>query len=442
MKIRRLIVATGVLIAAATSSAMAFANPTPAHDIVVHAGTLIDGVSREPRQRVSILIHDGRITSVESGFISPAGAEIVDLADSTVMPGFIDAHVHITARLPSSTNAIEDWLTHSDIDRAFDGAQFARAMLQQGFTSARDLGGGPETAALRNAIDEGDIAGPRLWVSLEPLGPTAGHGDARSGLDSQLSHPGWNNGIVDSPGEARLRVREHRRRGADLIKIMPSGGIASTGDDPRQQLMADDEISAAITTAHSLGMRVAAHAYGPEAIDAAARAHVDSIEHGSFATAENYALMRANGTFLVPTLTVYDVFYQVARDHPELLRPGTAAKEMANDLLPRQNFPNALRSGVRIVYGTDLGEGDHSTEFRLFIEGGMSPMDAILAATRNAAELLGAANEIGSVQQGRFADLVAVRGNPLQSPALLGEIRFVMKGGAIVRQNGAPTGVQ
>ena len=434
MRLRQLFLGVGLFFATA-GQAMAL-------DVVIHAGTLIDGVSSSPRQRVSILITDDRITSIASGFVTPRGAKVLDLSNSTVMPGFIDAHVHIAAKLPSRANMVEDWLTHSDIDRAFDGAKFGAAMLQQGFTAARDVGGGPDTVALRNAIDSGKVPGPRLWVSLEALGPTAGHGDARYGMDPQLSHPGWTNSIVDSPDQARARVREHKRRGADLIKIMPSGGIASAGDDPRRKLMDDDEIIAVITTAHSLGMKVAAHAYPSAAIDAAVHAQVDSIEHGSFASPESLALMKANGTFLVPTLTVYDVFYKVARDTPELLRPGTAAKEMANDLLPKQNFPALLKSGVRIVYGTDLGEGDHSTEFRLFIEGGMSPMEAILSATRNAAELLGAANDIGSVQQGRYADLVAVRGNPLQSPALLGQISFVMKGGTVVRQDGAPTGVQ
>ena len=430
------------LLAGTVLAAMAFASASSAQDAVIHAGRLIDGVLAQPRAKVSILIHDGKVAAVEPGFVSPKGAEIVDLSDSTVIPGFIDAHVHITAKLPSSANATEDWLTHSDIDRGFDGAKFARAMLQQGFTAARDVGGGPETVALRAAINDGRVLGPRLWVALEPLGPTAGHGDNRSGLDPQLSHPGWDNGIVDTAEQARLRVREHQRRGANLIKIMPSGGIASTGDDPRQQLMTDAEISTAISTAHSLGMKVAAHAYGSESIAAAVRAHVDSIEHGAFATAETFALMKANGTYLVPTLTVFEVFFQVARDHPELLRPGTAAKEMANDLLPKKNFPNALKSGVKIVYGTDLGEGVHSTEFRLLIEGGMTPMESITAATRTAAELLGASDRIGSVQAGRYADLVAVAGDPLQTPELLGRISFVMKGGQIVRRNGAATGVE
>jgi imidazolonepropionase-like amidohydrolase len=410
-----------------------------AGDVVVHAGTLIDGASDKPRRGVSILIHDDRITGVKDGFVTPAGAQVIDLSQATVMPGFIDAHIHVGAKLPSTTNATEDWVTHSALDRVFDDATFARAMLQQGFTSARDVGGGDDSVALRNAIDAGKLAGPRLWVALEPLGPTAGHGDPRSGLDPDLSHPGWENGVVDTPEQARIKVREHKRRGATVIKIMPSGGIASTGDDPRQQLMTDEEMKVAVDTAHSLGLKVAAHIYPAGAIEAAVRAGVDSVEHGSFATDQTFALMKAHGTYLVPTLTVFDVFYAAARDHPELLTPGTAKKELANDLLPKQNLPRALKSGVKIAYGTDLGEGDHALEFRLLTEGGMSPMDAILTATRNGADLIGASDRIGSIQEGRYADLVAVAGDPLKDVTQFEKVQFVMKGGVVYRDKGVAT---
>src|SRR5271170_1581673 len=185
-----------------------------ARDLVIHAGTLVDGIADTPRRQVSIVVRDDKVLSVESGFVSPAGAEIIDLSNATVLPGFIDCHVHISAVLPNRTNATEYWLTHTDTDRALDAALFVRQMRQQGFTSARDVGGGDETVSVRNAINDGKIPGPRLWVSLEPLGPTAGHGDPKNGVDSGLSHPGWDRGIVDSPDEARRRVREHRGRGA------------------------------------------------------------------------------------------------------------------------------------------------------------------------------------------------------------------------------------
>jgi imidazolonepropionase-like amidohydrolase len=410
-----------------------------AEDLAIHAGTLYDGVAAAPRHNVTIRVHDEKIVAVDAGYTTPAGARVIDLTQSTVMPGFIDAHIHITSKLPSRVNATEDWLTHTAVDRAFDGQLFARQMLQQGFTSARDVGGGDESASLRDAIADHKVPGPRLWVSLEPLGPTAGHGDGRSGLDPQLSHPSWDNGLVDSPDQARLRVREHKRRGADLIKIMPSGGIASTGDDPRAQLMTNDEIRAVVETAHAMGMKVAAHTYPSPAIDNAVRAGVDSIEHGSFANAETLALMKAHGTVLVPTLTVYDVFYDVAMKHPELLGPGTAAKEIANDPLPKKNLALAIKSGVKIAYGTDIGEGDHAMEFGLLIDNGMTPSQALFAATRESASLLGAADSIGSVQPGRYVDLVASSGDPLADPKRFSQISFVMKGGVIYREHDAET---
>jgi imidazolonepropionase-like amidohydrolase len=409
-----------------------------ADPLIVHAGSLYDGVSDQPRHDVSVIIDKGVIVAVESGLAHRTGAQVIELGDATLLPGFIDCHVHVAAKLPSRTNAVEDALSHSDIDRAFEGATFTRAMLQQGFTTVRDLGGGDDTVALKHAIAAGHVDGPRILTALEPLGPTAGHGDARSGLDPALDHVGWDNGRVDSASEARLRVRQHRRRGADVIKIMPSGGIASTGDDPRQQLMTDDEMRAAVETAHGLGLKVAAHIYPAAAIEAAVRAGVDSVEHGSFATDQTFALMKSKGVFLVPTLSVFDVFYATARDRPDLLAPGTAAKELANDLLPKQNMPRALRSGVRIAYGTDLGEGDHTLEFKLLMDSGMAPLATVRAATSEAAELLGLSDRIGTIAPGHDADLVAVAADPAKDPAALRHATFVMRAGTVYRRDNHP----
>jgi imidazolonepropionase-like amidohydrolase len=419
--------------------ALTIATPIQAKDIIVHAGTLLDGLSATPRHEISIVIKDDKITDIQPGYVSPTGAEIVDLSKATVMPGFIDCHVHVSQRSPGGENEIEYRVTHNEIDVALNAAKFVREMLLQGFTSARDVGGGDATVSLRNAINEGSVPGPRLWVSLEPMGPTAGHGDERSGFDAGYSHPGWENGIVDTPDMGKLRVREHKRRGADLIKMMPSGGIASVGDDPHRMLMTDDEMKAVVDTAHALGMKVAAHIYPADAIKHAVMAGVDSVEHGSFADTEAYALMKQHGTYLVPTLTVYDVFYRAASDHPDMLPPGTAAKELANDLKPIQNFPNALKAGVKIAYGTDIGEGDHAREFILLTKATMPPADALFAATRNAADLIGASDKVGSIQPGRFADIVAVAGDPMKDTQEFEKVGFVMKGGVVYKQDGEAT---
>jgi imidazolonepropionase-like amidohydrolase len=416
--------------------AFSLAVPAAAKDIIVHAGTLLDGLSATPRHELSILIKDDRIVGVEAGYANRAGAEVIDLTHQTVMPGFIDCHIHISARAPGGENEVEYDVTHNDIDTALNGAKYGREMLLQGFTSARDVGGGDETVSLRNAFRDGTLPGPRLWVSLEPMGPTGGHGDGANGFARGVTGPGWQNGLVDTPEMGRLRVREHKRRGADLIKMMPSGGIASVGDDPHRMLMTDDEMKAVVDTAHGLGLKVAAHIYPADAIKHAVMAGVDSVEHGSFADAEAYQVMKQHGTYLVPTLTVYDVFYRAASEHPDMLPPGTAEKELANDQKPIQNFANALKAGVKVAYGTDIGQGDHAQEFLLLTKAGMPAADALFAATRNAADLIGASDRIGSIQPGRYADIVAVDTDPLKDVQEFEKVRFVMKGGVVFKKDG------
>ncbi len=373
------------------------------------------------------------------GFVTPAGAEIIDLSHSTVLPGLIDCHVHLTGEFDGG-NPVAEAVTETAYDAAVKSTIYARRTLLAGFTSARDVGADPNVIiALKKAIAKGQVDGPRLWVAGPPLGPTGGHGDSANGLDPGLSHEGWTANLVDSPDDARRIVRLLKRQGVDLIKIMPSGGVLSIGDDPNAQLMTNDEIAAVVDTAHELGMKVAAHAHGKKAIDNALRLGVDSIEHGSYADATSYPLFRQHGTYLVPTMLVAHTVYDIARTHPERLKPVLCRQSHRRRARIQQNLHDAYKAGVKIAFGTDQGLAPHGTnakEFALMVEAGMTPMDAIKAATSSAADLIGDSEDIGSIQKGRYADLIAVDGDPLADITVLEHVAFVMKGGAIYKQDG------
>ncbi len=414
-----------------------------ASDIVIHAGRLIDGVSKVERPRVSILIHDDRIVAVESGFIAgPSGARVVDLETKTVLPGLIDCHDHITSTWRSS-DPVRDLVTRTDEDDAIEATVSARDTLLAGFTSIRDVGASTKViVALKRAASSGVIEGPRMWVAGPVLGPTGGHGDDANGLNPMVRDPQWLENIVDGPDEARRTVRRLWREGADLIKIAPSGGVMSIGDDPSLQLMQDDEMKAVIETAHSLGMKVAAHAHGKQAIDHSIILGVDSIEHGSYADQASYALMKARGVYLVPTLLVGVEGLKRADAHPDEFDSSTLKKGHAIVPMLSKNLHDAYKAGVKIAFGTDTfglsSHGDNAREFSLMVNAGMSEIDAIWAATHNAAELIGRPQDIGAVAPGHYADIIAVNGDPLVNIRVLEEVGFVMQGGRVVKENGKP----
>ncbi|PZU59561.1 MAG: amidohydrolase [Sphingobium sp.] len=423
------------VVALATVALGAFSVPAMARDVVVHAGRLIDGVGAKPREKVSILIHDDRITQVQDGFVTPAGADVVDLSTATVLPGLIDMHDHLTMAY-TGKNPVAERVQNTNIDMTLDAIGNIRKTLEAGFTSVRDVGAETEViVGLKKAIVRGAIPGPRLWVSGYPLGPTGGHGDPQNGMRPDLDFHSEGR-VIDGPEEAARIVRQMHRDGVDLIKIMPSGGVLSIGDDPNHTLMTDAEISAVVSTAHSLGMKVAAHAHGRDAVVRASELGVDSIEHGSFADEAAYKVMKDHGTYLVPTLLVADTVVKVAKAHPETLPPSSAKKALEVGPITIANLGHAYKAGVKIAFGTDEGiapHGANAQEFALLVRAGMTPMDAIKAATVNAADLLNASADVGSVQPGRYADLIAVAGDPLSDVTQLEHVQFVMKGGNVVK---------
>jgi imidazolonepropionase-like amidohydrolase len=411
--------------------------PQPAVDIAVQAGRLIDGTSTTVRQNATVLIKGDRVVDVVDGFQAPAGARIIDLRTSTVMPGLIDAHTHITGE--GTENAIVKAATESPVDDAVRSTVYAKRTLEAGFTTIRNVGAkGGADVALKRAINDGMVPGPRMWTARAIISTTGGHGD-QGGLRPDLwVPPTWQDGIVDSADEARKAVRYQHKYGADLIKFTATGGVLSIGDSGDAQQFTDDEMHAIVEAAHLLGMKVAAHAHGKKGIEAAIKAGVDSIEHGTYSDDATFAMFKQHGTYLVPTIIAGKTVAEMATI-PGHFHPSVQAKAEAIGPLIQGMFKRAYAAGVKIAFGTDSGvsnHGDNAREFQYMTEAGMPPIEAILAATRGGADLIGASDKIGSLQKGRFADLVAVAGNPLTDISEMRRITFVMKGGVVYK--GAP----
>ncbi len=410
-----------------------------AGSIVLECDKLIDVAAGKMRSNQAVLIEGNRISVVGSRSdvddVLDGHAPDIELALDTCLPGLLDMHVHL--RHEHSPNHYIKRFVQSEADYTLKAAHFARITLDAGFTTVRDLGDGVfETVALRNAISSGHAIGPRIFASGKSIATTGGHADPTNGYKpSLMGEPTPSEGVINGPDEAREAVRYRYKRGADVIKITATGGVlslAKSGQNPQFTL---DEMQALIETATDYGMGVAAHAHGAEGMRRAVVAGIRSIEHGTYMTPEIMELMKAHGTFYVPTMLAGKFVGEKALVDgyfPEVVRPKAAA--IGPVIL--DTFAKAHKAGVKIAFGTDSGvsaHGDNAQEFELMVNGGMSPMQAIQSATVIAAALLFEQDNLGQIAVGMYADIVAVNGDPLEDVTLLQNIPFVMKNGVVYK---------
>ena len=411
-----------------------------AQDTYLHCGRLLDATSTEVRTERTVVVRDGRIAEVRAGYAEPPpGAEVVDLRGHLVTPGWMDMHVHIESE--SNPKAYEERFRKNPADVAFDAAVYARRTLLAGFTTVRDLGGSGVNVATRNAIDAGKIPGPRIYTAEKSIATTGGHADPTNGVREDLrGDPGPADGVINSPEEARKAVRQRYKNGADCIKITATGGVLSVAKDGQGPQFFDDELEALIAAAEDYGFTTAAHAHGKEGMLRAVRAGITSIEHGSYADEEVFTEMKRMGTYLVPTISAGAfVAEKAAVDgyFPAVVRPKAAAiGPLMQDMTRR-----AYDAGVRIAFGTDSGvsaHGDNAREFALMHAAGIPVAECIVMATRVPAEMLGLTADLGTIEAGKHADIVAVAGDPLTNPDAFLDVDFVMKAGVVYVRGGEP----
>jgi imidazolonepropionase-like amidohydrolase len=400
--------------------------------IAVKAGLLIDGTGAPPRKNVVVVVADGKILAI--GPLVPTGARVVELGDKTVLPGFIDCHVHLAGRVVGEGENWDDAAVRDLPQKdAIYGVRNAARTLEAGFTTVRNVGASDFTdIALRDAIRDGIVPGPRIVAAGHAIGIIGGHCDT-NGYNPGILERDPEHGIADGVEEIVKAVRYQIKHGADVIKTCATGGVMSEGDAVGIQQYTDEELKALVDEAHHDGRKVAAHAHGAEGIKAALRAGVDSIEHGSMLDDEAIRLFKEKGAFLVPTLMAPESVEALAKSG--VLKGQRAEKALTMAPLARVNIAKAIAAGVKIALGTDSGvfpHGKNAHEFELLVALGMTPMDAILAGTRNGAELLGLDKEIGTIEPGKIADLVGVDGDPLREIKALTAPVFVMHGGVIV----------
>lgn len=404
---------------------------------LIHAGRLIDGISDRASLQRTVVVEGSRIVAIEEGYRAPReGDRVIDLRDSTLMPGLMDMHVHLTSEY-SRTSEL-DRFKKDGPDVALDGAMFAERTLQAGFTTVRDLGDSFRASiALRNAVNAGKIPGPRIFAAGKSIASTGGHADPTNGWADYLGgrDVGPAEGVVNGVEAGAQAVRQRYKEGSDLIKITATGGVLSIAKNGLNPQLTEEEIRAIVTTARDYGFKVAAHAHGAEGMKRAVRAGVDSIEHGTFMDEETMRLMKERGTYYVPTITAGQWVFDRSKEDgffPAIVRPKAA---LVGPQI-QSTFAKAYRAGVKILFGTDTGvsaHGDNAREFVLMVEAGMPPMAAIQSATSVTAKFLEIDDRLGSLSSGKLADLIAVPGDPLADISLMRRVNFVMKDGVVHR---------
>ncbi len=402
----------------------------------IHAGRLIDVRSKKVLNEQTIVVEGDKILSVKSGYQTPSQNDnLVDLKNSTVMPGLMDMHVHIENQ--TSPTRFVDGFRDNEADLAYKALPYAHITLMSGFTTVRDLGGTGVNIALRNAINSGLVVGPRIYTAGKSIAPTGGHADPTNGVKRDLmGDPGPDQGVINGPYDARKAVRQAVKYGSDVIKVTATGGVLSVARDGSAPQFQQDELEAVVETARDFGIHVAAHAHGDEGMKRAVKAGIHSIEHGTLMTEETMDMMVKAGTWYVPTVTAgmsAAAYAKIPGYYPPVVRD----KAMRIGAQIQQTFAKAYKKGVKIAFGTDAGVFPHGENYREFVymtEVGMPNLEAIQSATLNAALMMGIEDKLGTLENGKIADIIAVKGNPDQDIQVMKEVVFVMKDGKIFKQ--------
>ena len=420
----------------ALACSLLFAVSTGSARTLIHAGTLINGVDDKPATEMTIIIEEDRIVDVVEGYAS-AGSDddVIDLKNHTVMPGLMDMHTHFIFEMSPEAYSEEFFLNQSDY--ALRATVYAERTLMAGFTTVRDLGDdGVVVVSLRKAINVGYVVGPRIYTAGKSIATTGGHADPTNGLNANLKgDPGPKEGVINGPDDARKAVRQRYKDGADLIKLTATGGVLSLAKSGQNPQFTEEELRAIVETAKDYDFTVAVHAHGAEGMKRAVVAGVNSIEHGTYMTDEVMKLMKKHGTYYVPTILAGDwvaAKSEVEGYFPDIVRP----KAAAIGPVIQSTFAKAYKAGVNIAFGTDSGvspHGDNWKEFGLMVELGMPPMVALQSATMECAKLLRIQDDLGSIETGKIADVVAVPGDPLADISIMGSVNFVMKAGTVYK---------